>query len=340
MGEYLLDRHRRLRPQLPFRARSEQEWRVWRERFSRKLVELMGEWPRRCPLEPQIIERTREDGYTREKVIFESERGMAVVAYVLVPDGARRGAKLPGLLCAHGHGSGKDDVVGIHHGEPARVSKIADLNYDYARQFAQRGYVVIAPDWRGFGERRLGYDFPGRDGCNVAFLKALMLGLNPLTLNVWDARRCLDYLQTRPEVNRARLGCMGLSYGGTITLYTAALDGRVKAAIISCYLNEFGSYALTLGNFCGSQTVPGLLAYGEMADVAALIAPRPLLVEMGRLDYGFPIEHSRRAYRRLARAYRVLGAHDRLARDEFEGGHRFSGRLAFEWMERWLGGAS
>ncbi|UCH33292.1 MAG: alpha/beta fold hydrolase [Armatimonadota bacterium] len=336
MGEYLLARYRRLRPKLAFRARNEQEWREWRAEFSHVLADLMGEWPRRCPLDAHVVERVQEDGYAREKVIFNAERDMAVVAYVLVPDGIKRGDKLPGLLCAHGHGNGKDDVCGIHHGEHSRIINIQSHNYDYARQFVRRGYVVIAPDWRGFGERRLGYDFPGRDGCNVAFIKALKMGLNPLTLNVWDAKRCLDYLQQRPEVDHSRLGCLGLSYGGTMTLFTAALDERVKAAIISCYLNEYGSYAITLGNFCGSQTVPGLLQYGEMADVAALIAPRPLLVEMGKLDDGFPIEHSRRAYRHVAKAYRVLHAPDRLACDEFDGGHRFSGRLAFDWMDTWL----
>lgn len=336
MGEYLLARYRRLRPALSCRARSEEQFRAWRALFSAKLRELMGEWPRRCPLEARTVARVRDNGYTREKVIFNSERDMAVVAWVLVPDGIRRGAQAPGLLCAHGHGNGKDDVVGLHHGEHARINTIASHNYDYARQFARRGYVVIAPDWRGFGERRLGYDFPGRDGCNVVFLKALKLGLNPLTLNVWDAFRCLDYLQARPEVDRARLGCLGLSYGGTITLFTAALDRRVKAAVISCFLNEYGTYALTLGNFCGSQTVPGLLNWGEMADVACLIAPRPLLIEMGQRDEGFPIEASRRAYRHLARAYRALGAQQRLACDQFDGGHRFSGRLAFDWMDRWL----
>jgi len=340
MGEYLLARYRRRRPKLAFHARNQKQWREWRKQFLAKLQELMGEWPRTCPSHPQIVERIREEGYTREKVIFNTEPNMAVVAYLLVPDGVKRGAKAPGLLCAHGHGNGKDDVAGIHHGEPARINTIRGLNYDYARQFARRGYVVIAPDWRGFGERRVGYDFPGRDGCNVVFLKALKMGLNPLTLNVWDAFCCLDYLQSRPEVDGKRLGMAGLSYGGTMTLFTAALDERVKAAVISCYLNEYGSYAIELGNFCGSQTVPSLLEYGEMADVAALIAPRPLLIEMGRLDDGFPIEHSRRAYQHLQRAYRVAGAADRIACDEFDGGHQFSGRLAFDWMDRWLRGRS
>lgn len=340
MGEYLLARYRRRRPKLPFRAQNHSEWRAWRKEFSSKLAALMGEWPQRCPPRPKILERVREDGYTREKVVFNSERDMAVVAYVLVPDGIKHGSKIPGLLCAHGHGHGKDDVVGIHHGEESRVTTIRAHNYDYARQFARRGYFVIAPDWRGFGERRLGYEFPGRDGCNVVFLKALKLGLNPLTLNVWDAFRCLDYLQSRPEVDGSRLGMAGLSYGGTMTLFTAALDERVKAAVISCYLNTYGCYAMDLGNFCGSQTVPGLLQYGEMADVAALIAPRPLLIEMGARDEGFPIEHSRKAYRDVERAYRAIGAQERLACDEFDGGHQFSGRLAFDWTDRWLRGAS
>ena len=98
------------------------------------------------------------------------------------------------------------------------------------------GYVVVAPDWRAFGERRLGGDFGQRDACNVFFIKGMLMGVNLLALNVWDALRSIEYLQLRPEVDPGRIGCVGLSYGGTMTLYTAALDERVKCAVVSGYL--------------------------------------------------------------------------------------------------------
>lgn len=336
MGEYLARRYKALEPKMAFKASDEVEWLRWRSAFKSKLIELLGDWPDKCSLNPRVVEHVDEGSYIREKVIFESEPGMDVSAYFLVPKDLKPGEKRKALICAHGHGHGKDDVAGIHHGEPNRVYTIKQSNYDYARQFAEMGYVVIAPDWRGFGERRIGYDFPGRDGCNVVFLKASLLGLNLLTLNIWDAFRCIDYLQSRLEVDGDRIGMMGLSYGGTMTLFTAALDERIKVAVVSCYLNTFKAFALDLGNICGSQVVPSLLKYGEMWDVASLIAPRPLLIESGVKDEGFPIEASRLSFSKVKKVYEVLKVPERCDIDEFDGGHRFSGRKAFDWFERWL----
>ena len=184
-----------------------------------------------------MIEVVDEGQYRREKVIFDSETDMSVVAYVLVPNDMAPGERRPAILAAHGHGGGKDDVCGIGHGEAERVDRIAALNYDYARQFALRGYVVIAPDWRAFGERRAGGSAPNRDVCDLLQDKALLFGDNLLTLNVWDARCAVSYLQSRPEVDPDRIGCAGLSYGGTMTLFTTVLDERIKCAVISGYLN-------------------------------------------------------------------------------------------------------
>ena len=208
---------------------------------------------------------------------------MSVVAYVLVPNNLAPSERRPAILAAHGHGGGKDDVCGIGHGEAERVDRIAALNYDYARQFALRGHVVIAPDWRAFGERRAGGSAPNRDVCDLLQDKALLFGDNLLTLNVWDARCAVSYLQSRPEVDPDRIGCAGLSYGGTMTLFATVLDERIKCAVISGYLNRFESFAINRGNFCGAQLPPGLLRYGEMEDIACLIAPRPAA---DRIGYG------------------------------------------------------
>jgi hypothetical protein len=343
MGEYIERKRRETQPKLAFRAETVEEWRAWKDELKTTIEGLLAPWPQTAPLEPVTIEAVEEEGlpgqaYRREKVVFTSEPGMAVVAWLLIPSDISKGERRPALLCCHGHGYAKDAIVGLDHGERVRRAQIAGYNYDYARQAALRGYVALAPDWRGFGERSLGYDFPGRDGCNVMFLKALLLGLNPLTLNVWDARRCLDYLETRPEVDASRIGCIGLSYGGTITLFTTALDERIRAAVVSCYICSLKYFALDMGHFCGSQHVPGILQYADLGEVAGLIAPRPLLVESGLKDEGFPIEGAREAFDTTHRVYRVAGALDRLEKDEFDGGHRWSGRIAWTWLDKWLKG--
>ena len=118
--------------------------------------------------------------------------------------------------------------------------------------------------------------------------RALLLGLYPLTLNIHDMMRCVDYLQTRPKVNPDRIGMMGLSQGGTMTTFTVAAEPRIKAADISCYVNPFRAFAIEqIRNICGSQLVPNLYRYFDTDDVAGLIAPRPLLIEMGIHDKCF-----------------------------------------------------
>ena len=114
------------------------------------------------------------------------------------------------------------------------------------------------------------------------------------------------------------------------------LDPRIKVVVISGYLTTFAEYALRMGNFCGSQFLPGIYRYADVADVTASIAPRPLLIEAGVRDPGFPIAASREAHAVLERAYEVAGARDRLDRDEFDGEHQFSGRKAFDFVAKWL----
>lgn len=93
-----------------------------------------------------------------------------------------------------------------------------------------------------------------------------------------------------------------------MTLFTTAMDERIKCAVVSCYLNSFGAFALDRGNFCGAQIPPRLLADGDMSDVASLIGPRPLLVESGIRDTGFPIEASREPAAAVRRYYQVAGS--------------------------------
>jgi dienelactone hydrolase len=297
----------------------------------------MAPWPQPCPLNPVLLERRQCDGYIQEKVLFSGENDMAIPAYVLVPERYDGRAHLPALVCQHGHGNGKDDVVGITHGNSSHWEKLRRLRYEYGCEMARRGYVVIAMDARGFGERAVGTDMDsGDDGCHMAQIKAQLLGLNTLTLNVFDLTRCIDYLIARPEVDAERIGCLGLSYGGTLTLFAAALDERIKVAVVSGYLTCLREQTFVRGDTCGQQIVPGLLQWGELSDVACLIAPRALLVESGTQDPSFYIEAARTAVHEVQRLYDVLGIGERLYHHVFDGDHRWDGVRTPAWLERWL----
>ncbi|MCX8053941.1 MAG: acetylxylan esterase, partial [Armatimonadetes bacterium] len=191
--------------------------------------------------------------------------------------------------------------------------------------------------YRVFGERReAAFPLWGRDPCNVHFNRGSLLGINLLALDIHDTFRAIDYLCERPEVDPERIGCVGFSFGGTMAMWASALDKRIKVTCISGYLCEFETFAIAKGNFCGSQFVPALRRYFDIPDIAALIAPKPLLIESGIHDEEFKIESARRAYERLRKAYEAYEAPERLAHDIFDGGHKFHGEVAYEWFDKWL----
>jgi dienelactone hydrolase len=325
-----------------------EEWRDWRPRTVARLKEALGTWPERVPLAAEETDRHDEGDHWRVRVLYDSDAFSTVPAWLLLPKDIPTGERRPALLCAHGHGRGKDDPAGVvdptlsAEERQRQEANISVHNYDYARQFVRHGYVCLVPDWRGFGERRPPADWirSRRDPCNVLYLAYGYFGFQLLALDLWDGMRGIDYLQSRPEVDPARLGCVGLSFGGTMTTYLTALDERIKAADIVCYLSTVRDDALGhrgLGNFCGSQFLRELLTFGDISTIASLIAPRPLLVEIGQRDDCFVVDDALRCYREVEQTYSAAGAGDRLSRDVFDGPHAFGGRLAFDFFARWLG---
>ena len=123
---------------------------------------------------------------------------------------------------------------------------------------------------------------------------------------VWDIMRTIDYIATRSELDPSRVGCMGISGGGTATLFATALDSRLRVAMISGYLNTFRDSVGSLAH-CVDNYIPGILNWAEMHDVAGLIAPRPLFVESGERDGFFRCRRASRAFARCARSTRSSG---------------------------------
>lgn len=319
------------------------EWRTWHERTLIQVREMIGPYPDPVPLNVEVVERHDEGSYIREKIYYDSEAYATVPAWLLTPKDIKAGEKRPGILCAHGHGRGKDDAAGVlppadHPDYAGQVKRKAGV--DYAHQLAERGYVCLAPDWRGFGER-LGpeeWRRSSRDGCNALYLGYGYLGFQLLALDIWDGMRGIDLLQGLPNVDPDRIGMIGLSFGGTMTTYLSALDERVRCADIVCYLSTLWDAIghRGRGNTCGSQYARGLLTFGDIASVAGLIAPRPCLVEVGELDDCFVKDDALRCYADVERIYAAADAADRLDLDLHPGGHAFSGAKAFDWFARWL----
>jgi len=328
--------YERTKPSLSFKASTREEFLEWKEKLKNKIRELLGEFPEPADLNPRLLSKEETDKYVREKWIIQSEEDCWVPLYLLIPKGFK--GKLPAILCAHGHGVyGKDSVAGVHFNDPNRKAEIERLNYNYAEQMANAGFVTVAPDWRSFGER-IGYynPYPGRDICNIHFIQHLILGRTLLGSNVFDGMRVIDFLTTLEYVDSSRIGCMGLSFGGTMTTYLTLLDERIKAADIICYATTTEHYAISRPNFCGSQLVPNLYKYADVPDVIAAIAPKPLLIESGASDTCFWIHSALNAHTVLRRAYEVAGEPENLWIEVFPGEHSFSGRTAFSFFKKYL----
>ncbi|MEM2961212.1 MAG: alpha/beta hydrolase family protein, partial [Candidatus Bathyarchaeia archaeon] len=321
-----------------FEAKDIEEWTSWRNNFRKKLIELIGlNFFEHSEISLEILDEKKYPGYLREKIAIRCDPYTLITAYILIPEGYQR--PFPAVIAMHGHGYGKDDLVGIWEDGTDRLEPISrGYQKDFALELVKRGLLVAAPEQSGFGERRREEDIAlgsQQSSCRPLSLWSLMMGTTTIGRRVWDAMRVIDYLYTRKDVKNSKIGMMGISGGGTTTLFTSALDDRVKVVVISGYLNTFKDSILSIEH-CIDNYVPGILRYGEMYDIAALIAPRPLLIESGTKDPIFPIEAAKYAYERVHRAYALLKAEDKFEADFFEGGHEISGRRSYDFMASWL----
>ena len=340
MIEYFNRKAEALQPRLRFNDSAQTDFQNWKKQLFSELKTLLGQLPKTVALNPEIVWEIEDDGLIKRKVLFDTEEDMSVAALVYIPISARK-KPCPAILCNHGHGKfAKDSVMGIRSGnEPARNAEIESFNYDYGLQMAKRGYVTMAIDYRGFGERSDGGDpYPGRDKCNVHFIRGNLMGYNLLTLNIWDAQRCLDYLCSLEFVNAEKIGTMGLSFGGTMTTWIAMLDERIKAADIICYSSRFKNFAVADGNFCGSQYLPGLFTICDVPDLHGLIAPRPLLAEIGIHDKCFLEYGAISCADEVKKIYTVADVPQNYEVDMFEGDHKFAGNKAFGFFDKHLKG--
>ena len=231
---YTRDRYSAAPRRLRFQARTRVQAEEWQKTLRAKITELVGGFPSdHQPLRPVTLEVRQFAGYRREKIAFDSRPGVSVLAYLLLPEKTQPPAAT--VICVPGHGRGVDDIVGIDERGFDRTDK-AGYQHDFAIQVAEAGMAAVAIEPMAFGCRRDPLNARqglSRKGCEPTAGGALLLGETMIAWRVWDVMRTIDYIATRPDLNANRVGCMGISGGGTATLFSAALEPRIRAAMVS-----------------------------------------------------------------------------------------------------------
>ena len=292
-----------------------------------KILGLLGGLPDYDgPLNARVTGRIERSRYVIEKVIFESLPKFYVTADLYVP---KDSGKHPGVLMPMGHWP---------QGKLAAQPMAANL--------AMKGFVVLAYDPIGQGERLQAYDAriknsligESTDQHFQAGAQSILAGENFARYRVWDAKRALDYLLSRPEVENGKIGCTGCSGGGTLTTYISALDPRIQVAAPACYINTWRKlFAGPIGD--SEQSFPFFLSSRlDVADYIELFAPKPWLIANTVGDF-FPLEGAQHAYQEALDWYRLFHAEDKIRWAVGSGSHGTPLEIReaiYEWMIRWL----
>jgi len=340
---------------------------TWKQRARGKLKELLHYDPPACDPRPEVVAKVGGDGYVRETVYFNTTPDVRVPAYVLVPKGLKKPA--PGIVALHDHGGmyfwGREKVVEVdgEHRVLADFKRAAYGGKSIASELARRGYVVVVIDMFYWGERRMLLDsdaadwrerpptiqpariaeFNRRAGDSEQLVARTIYsaGFTWSGVMFTDDVRTVDYLVTRPEVDPARIGCVGLSVGGLRSCHLAALDDRIKAAVVvgwmaSCRAQLKGHIRHTIGF---TKLVPGLMRHLDYPDVASLAIPSALLVINGSKDGLFELDGVRGCLSKLSACYAKAGVAEKFRGRLYDTPHEFNVEMqqeAWGWLARWL----
>jgi acetyl esterase/lipase len=306
------------------------DWAIRRRHILFGMQEVMGPLPDRknlVALDMQVSESVRDVAFTRLKITFAAEAGDRVPAYLFLPLGLKKGQTVPAMLALHPTSPlGKGVVAGFGDKESRA----------YALELARRGYVVLAPDYPSFGDYK--YDFDAD-----RYVSGTMKG-------IFNHMRCVDLLQTRPEVDPQRIGVIGHSLGGHNAMFVGVFDERLKAIVSSCGWTPFHDYYK--GNIAGwtsPRYMPRLRdAYGldpsrvpfDFYEVVAALAPRAFFSNSPVRDDNFDVNGVKKAVAAAQAVYKLLGAENHLQVRYPDCRHDFPPEIrreAYEFIDRLLG---
>ena len=250
--------------------------------------------------------------------------------YVLIPDGASPSDRRAAFIVLHGHGGASERTIA-----PDGERDVMALS------LVKRGYLVLAPDAGGSGDRRevMGAGEERKKRCSDGAVNnlAIALGYSVCGMEVWDLMRLADYALSRPDAD-GRLGAGGFSGGGQQTLFFAACDERVAFAEVGGWFYGFKESLLLLPHNCACNFVPNLWRFFDCGDLGALIAPRPLFIESGENDHlNGNVGRIQNVYSQVAiarNAYAALDAEKKLRHSVHEGGHEWRALDFYDFLSQ------
>ncbi len=288
------------------------DWAIRREHIVKNMQLVMGNLPgdeARVPLDPQVIEEVELPEFVRKKMTIAVEKGDRLPFYVLIPK--NRKGKMPAMLCLH-------PTIPIGGGEPAGLGD--RKSRQYALELAKRGYVALSPDYPGFGEYKI-------DVYAMGYPSATMKG-------IWNHMRCMDYLQSLPEVDPERIGVIGHSLGGHNSLFVSVFDRRLKVAVTSSGFCTFGKYyAGDLTGWTHKGYMPRIAdVYGkdpkkmpfDFTEILAAIAPRAVFINAPLRDDNFDVNGVNECLEAAKPVFAILNASQNLKAIHPDTPHDFS----------------
>jgi hypothetical protein len=321
--------------QLAFQATSIEEFQTWKQCLRTQVGEILGIAGRPLPqsVDVEHIQSVDRGKYVEEKYAMDVGEEPNAPLYILVP---KTKPPYKPILAFHGHSPSVQHILGNDEDGQA-LPESASGDGSYARALAQAGYLVVAVEQRGFGERVTNLDGAPQkhNSCRHLSFAYMMQGRTLLGERCWDAMVAISYVQSRDDVVPGVLGCMGYSGGGTTALWLSALDDRITVVVPSSYLCSFKHSILGVPH-CECNYVPHILEYAEMGDLAALITPRPFCAASGEHDPIFPIDGVRQQFKTVKKAYELLGVPERCLLRVHSGAHDYHHHLTQEWFARWL----
>jgi hypothetical protein len=303
------------------------DWKAKREGYRRQLLEMLGldPLPERTDLQATVTGRVEHDEFTVEKLHFQSRPGLYVTGDLYVPRNLQ--GRAPAVLYVCGHGASKKDGVSFGN----------KVSYQHhGGWFARHGYVCLTIDTLQMGEI---------EGIHHGTYRYKMWwwlnrGYTPAGVEAWNCVRALDYLQTRPEVDRERLGVTGRSGGGAYSWWIAAIDERIQVAVPVAGITDLENHVVDgcVEGHCDCMYMVNTYRW-DYPLVAALVAPRPLLLSNTDRDGIFPLDGVIRTYDKARQIYELYGAGDKLGLHMTAGPHSDTQELqtgAFRWLNKHL----
>lgn len=307
-----------IKPSLAFDPEKE-SLEQWQQTAEAKLKELLGLPYEKCDL---LFSKEYEKDLPDFKEIrftFQSEDGEFAPAVLRLPKNPCC-EKPPVMICLQGHSTGMHISLGVPKFEEDEES-VSSGDRNFAVQCINNGIAAVVLEQRCFGER----GGNPRPDCYTASMTAILTGRTIIGSRVWDVMKLIDVLENEfsSVVDTKKIYCMGNSGGGTATFYAAALEKRIKAAIPSCAFATFYGSIGTLYH-CACNYVPGIAKYFDMAEIAGLIAPRPVVIVSGKEDDIFPLPTAEHEFSRLENIYyKNSQSPENCVHVKGNGGHRF-----------------